>query len=274
MAGQAGFRQALNDGSPHRRGRGLQAFYHVVEQVIENVSCIDRDLIQLRHNAVDTEGLIPQLSGFDDLIAETHIGLHRLRLRALEGQVLAGHIAVLTVRGGHLIPAGCGFVEHNNLAALFILAENLVIRARTGTQMQRPTFRGDFIDLHVVGAGLVLLCHQIDAGGLGGRHRCTKNAVLRKPRPFAALVDVVHQRKLPLAVQRFGYGAAHGRNRTEAVIGKVGAVGGIYTDQEKSPPSGHKESAQPVGGRSKDKLEVVYALCLLTANIEKMICVA
>ena len=84
----------------------------------------------------------------------------------------------------------------------------------------------------------------------------------------------MHQRQFPLAVQRFGHGAAHGRDCAEAIVRKVGAVGGIYTDQEKSPPSGHKESAQPVGGRSKDKLEFVYALCLLTANIEKMICVA
>ena len=70
----------------------------------------------------------------------------------------------------------------------------------------------------------------------------------------------MHQRKLPFAVQRFGHGATHGRDCAEAVIGKVGAVGGIYTDQEKSPPSGHKESAQPVGGRSKDKLEFDYLL--------------
>ena len=67
----------------------------------------------------------------------------------------------------------------------------------------------------------------------------------------------MHQRKLPLAVQRLGYGAGHGCDRAEAVARKVGAVGGIYTDQEKSPPSGHKESAQPVGGRSKDKLEFI-----------------
>ena len=197
-------------------------------------------------------------SGFDDLIAETHIGLHRLRFRALKSQILTGHIAMLAVRSGHLIPAGRGFVQHNDLAALFVLSENLVIRARTGAQVQWPAFRGDLIDLHVVGAGLVLLRDQIDSGSHGGRHRCSQNAAFREPRPFAALVDVMHQRKLPFTVQRFGYGAAHGRNRTEAVIGKVGAVGGIYTDQEKSPPSGHKESAQPVGGRSKDKLEVVY----------------
>ena len=122
--------------------------------------------------------------------------------------------------------------------------------------MQRPAFRGDLIDLHVVGAGLILLRDQIDAGRHGGRHRCTKDAALRKPRPFTALVDVVHQRKLPFSVKRFGNGAAHERDRAEAVIGKVGAVGGIYIDQGKSPPSGHKESAQPEGGRSRDKLEV------------------
>ena len=63
------------------------------------------------------------------------------------------------------------------------------------------------------------------------------------------LVDVMHQRKLPFAVQRFGYGAGHGRDRAKAVIGKVGAVGGIYTAQGESPLSGHKESAHPEGGR-------------------------
>ena len=73
---------------------------------MENVPGINRDLIQLRHHAVDTEGLISQLTGFDDLISEAHIRLHRLRFRALEGQILTGHIAVLAVRGSHLIPAG------------------------------------------------------------------------------------------------------------------------------------------------------------------------
>lgn len=63
----------------------------------------------------------------------------------------------------------------------------------------------------------------------------------------------MHQRQFPFAVQRFGYGAGHGRDRTEAVIGKVGAVGGIYTDQGKSPPSGHKESVQPEGERLMNK---------------------
>ena len=117
--------------------------------------------------------------------------------------------------------------------------------------MQWPAFRGDLIDLHVVGAGLVLLRHQIDTGSHGGGHRRTKDAALREPRPFAALVDVMHQRQLPFAIQRFGYGAAHGCNRAEAIARKVGAVGGIYTDQGKPPPSWYKESAQPVGGRQR-----------------------
>ena len=139
---------------------------------------IDRDLIQLRHHAIDAERLVAQLSSFDDLIAEAHVGLYRLRFRALKGQVLTGHIAVLTIRGGHLIPAGCGFVEHDDLTALFVFSEDFVIRARTGTQMQRPAFRGDLIDLHVVGAGLVLLGHQIDAGSHGGGHRRSQDAAL------------------------------------------------------------------------------------------------
>ena len=213
------------------------------------MSGIDRDLVQLRHDAVDAERLIPQLARFNHLIAEAHIRLYRLRFRALEGQVLRSHIAVLPIRCGYFIPAGRGFVQHNDFAALLVLSENLVIRARTGAQMQRPTPGRDFINLHVVGAGLVLLGDQIDAGGHGGGHRRTEDTALRKPRPFASFVDVMHQRKLPFAVQRFGHGAGHGRDRTEAVIGKVGAVGGIYTDQWKSPPSRHKESVQPVGGR-------------------------
>ena len=106
MAGQARSGNALSDGSPHRRGRGLQGLDHVVEQIIENVPGINRDLVQLRHHAVDAEGLVAQLSGFDDLITEAHIRLYRLGFCALEGQILAGHIAVLTIRGGHLIPAG------------------------------------------------------------------------------------------------------------------------------------------------------------------------
>ena len=191
---------------------------------------IDRDLVQLRDDAIDAKGLISQLSGLDDLIVKAHIGLYRLRFRALKGQVLAGHIAVLAVRCRDFIPAGRGLVQYNDLTALFVLSENLIIRARTGAQMQRPTFGRDLIDLHVVGAGLVLLSHQIDAGRHGGGHRRAENAAFRKPRPFSALVNVMHQRKFPFAVQGFGDSAGHGRDRTKAVIGKVGAVGRIYTD--------------------------------------------
>ena len=95
---------------------------------------------------------------------------------ALKGQILAGHIAVLAVRSGHLIPAGCGFVEHDDLATLFVLAQDAVIRARSGAQMQRPALGRDLVDLHIVGAGLVLLGDQIDAGRHGGRHRRTEDA--------------------------------------------------------------------------------------------------
>lgn len=176
MAGQARPRQALNDGSPHRRGRGLQGLYHVVEQIIKNVAGIDRDLVQLRDDAIDAKGLISQLSGLDDLIVKAHIRLYRLGFCALKGQVLTGHIAVLPIRCGYFIPAGRGFVQHDDLAALFVLAQDAVIRARAGTQVQRPAFRGDFIDLHVVSAGLVLLRHQTDAGRHGGGHRRTEDA--------------------------------------------------------------------------------------------------
>ena len=107
---------------------------------------------------------------------KAHIGLDNLCFRALKSQILAGHIAMLPIWCGYFIPAGCGLVQYNDLAALLIFSENLVIRARTGTQVQRPTLGRDLIDLHVVGAGLVLLRHQIDAGRHGGRHRRTKNA--------------------------------------------------------------------------------------------------
>lgn len=214
---------------------------------------IDRDLVQLRDDAIDAKGLISQLSGLDDLIVKAHIGLYRLRFRALKGQILTGHIAVLAVRGGHLIPAGCGFVEHDDLAALFVLAQDAVIRARTGTQVQRPTLGRDLIDLHIVGAGLVLLGDQANAGSHGGGHRRSQDAALRKPCPFAALVDVVHQCKFPFTVQGFGHSAGHGRDRAEAITRKVGAVGRIYTNQGKPPPSGHKESAQPEGERLMNK---------------------
>ena len=131
--------------------------------------------------------------------------------------------------------------------------------------MQRPTPGRDLIDLHVVGAGLVLLRHQINAGSHGGGHRRTKDAALRKSRPFAALVNVMHQRQFPLAVQSLGYGAAHGRNRAKTVIGKIGAVGGIYTDQRKPPLSGHTKSARPEGWTQINKLEFSNALFVINS---------
>jgi len=231
---------------------------------------INRDLVQFRHHAVNAEGLVAQLTSLNDLIAEAHIRLHRLRFRALEGQVLAGHITVLAVRSRDFIPAGRGLVEHDHLAAFLIFSENLVIRARTGAQMQRPTLGRDPIDLHVVGVGLVLLRHQIDAGCHSGGHRRSQNAALRKPRPFASFVDVMHQRKLPFTVQRLGHGAGHGRNRTEAIARKIVAVGRIYTDQGKSPPSGRAKAPSPKADAKNVKLECIYMLYYLLSSLGRL----
>ena len=192
---------------------------------------VDRHLIQLWNHTIDAKGLIPQLAGFDHLIAEAHIRLYRLCFRALKGQILTGHIAVLAIWRSHLVPAGRGFVQHNDLAALFVFAEDFVVRPRSGAQMQRPALCGDLVYLNIIGAGLVLLRDQPDAGRHGGRHRRAENAALRKPHPLAALVNVVYQRELPFAIQGFVHCAGHGRDHAEAVAGEVRAVSRIDTDQ-------------------------------------------
>ena len=93
---------------------------------------IDCYLVQFRRHAVDAKGLVTQLARFDHLIAEAHIRLHRLRLRALKGQILRSHIAVFSVWCCDFIPTGRGLVQYNDLAALFVLSKDFVIRARAG----------------------------------------------------------------------------------------------------------------------------------------------
>ena len=51
---------------------------------------------------------------------------------------------------------------------------------------------------------------------------------------FNRLIADALDGKLPLAVQRFGDSAAHGRDCAEAVVRKIGAVGFIYANQARN----------------------------------------
>ena len=75
MGRQAGCRKALYDRSPHRIGRGLQRFDHIVKQVVEHMACVDRHLIQLRHDAINAKRLVAQLPGLNGLVMESDVGL-------------------------------------------------------------------------------------------------------------------------------------------------------------------------------------------------------
>ena len=105
MLGQTSVRNTLHYGCAYSIRRRLHAFNHVVQQIIEDMPGIHRDLIQFRHNTIDAEGLIAQLACFDHIIAETHIGGRALLLSAYIGQVFGGHVAMLAVRAGHFVPA-------------------------------------------------------------------------------------------------------------------------------------------------------------------------
>ena len=85
------------------------------------------------------------------------------------------NLAMLVVRSSHFVPVGRGFIEGKDLTVLFIFSENFVICACAGRQMKLPAFRGDFINLHIVCAYLILLRDQSDAGSHDRRHRRTEN---------------------------------------------------------------------------------------------------
>ena len=55
----------------------------------------------------------------------------------------------------------------------------------------------------------------------------------------------MYQRQLILTIQCFCDGTGLRKNRPYAVIGKIGAISAINTDQRRLPPSGHKKSATP-----------------------------
>ena len=243
MLGQTRGGDTLYDGSPRLGGRGLQRLDHIVEQIVKNVPGIDRDLVQLRHDAIDAKRLIPQHLRLHDFAD----GGRRRAFHAHTGQILLRHVSALPVRAGDLVPVGCGLFQHDDLRSFFVFSENPILRSRPGAQPQRVAPGGHAID-HGAAGGLRF--HPIHARRHGRRHGRAENAPLAEPLPFTEFVNIVHQRKLPFAVQRFGDAAAHGRDRAEAVVGKVGAVGRIYTDQGEITSVRAYKSAQPVGGRS------------------------
>ncbi len=118
-----------------------------------------------------------------------------------------------------------------------------MIGACAGTKAQRVALGRHLVDEHVIGGGLVLLGDEAHLRRHGGGHRRAKDAALRESRPAALFVDGMNQRQLPLAVQGFGYGTGLRLHRAEAVVGEVGAVGWVDTDQRVSPPQGHRKSA-------------------------------
>ena len=73
---------ALRHICPSGRGRRLILADHVVHEVIEHMAGIHGDLVEFRHDAVDAEGLVAQLTRFYDFI-------DRL---ALTGRDLGAHI--------------------------------------------------------------------------------------------------------------------------------------------------------------------------------------
>ena len=231
MLGQATVRNALHDGCADSIRGGLDLLDHIVQQIIEDMPGIHRDLIQFRHNTVDAEGLIAQLACFDHVIAETHIGGRALLLRAHIGQVFGGHVAVLAVRAGHLVPEGRGFLDDDNLGAFLVLAQNLVLRACTGTQTKRISVRADLVDFYVISGRLVLLRDQIDLRGHRCGHRDAKNAAVRELSPLVTLIDGMNKRQFPFAVQSFGNSAGCRADRAQTVIGKVCTISRIYTNQ-------------------------------------------
>ena len=227
MLGQTSSRDTLYDGSPRLGGRGLQRLDHIVEEIVKNVPGVDRDLVQLRHDAIDAKRLIPQ-----------HLRLYNFAYRILRrafrahvGQILRRHIPTLSVRTGDLVPVGRGLFQHDDLRSLFVFSENPILRSRPGAQPQRIAPGGDAID-HGAAGGLRF--HLIHARRHGRWHGRAKNASLAEPLPFAEFISAMHQRQLPFAVQRFGDAAAHGRDRAEAVVGKVGAVGFVYANQARN----------------------------------------
>ena len=209
------------------------------------MACVDRDPGEVRYDTVDAEGLVAQLPRLDHLILKADVHLRALLLRSCMGQVLGGHVPMPPIGAGDLVPRGRGLADHDDLGSLFVLTEDFIIGPRARAQAQRVALGGHGVDLHVVGLRLVLLRHQVHLRRHGCGHGRTQNVALAQPRPFTVLVDGMHERQFPLAIERFGHRAGLRLHHAQTVAREVGAVGGIDTNQGFSPPRGI-EKAPPV----------------------------
>ena len=204
MPGETAGRYALSHRRSHSGGRWLNPLDHVVQQVIEDVACVDRDSGEVRHDTVDAEGLITQLTRLDHLILKADVHLCALLLRSCMGQVLGGHVPMPPIGAGDLVPRGRGLADHDDLGSLFVLTEDFIIGPRARAQAQRVALGGHGVDLHVVGLRLVLLRHQVHLRRHGCGHGRTQNVALAQPRPFPVFVDGVDECQLPFAIEGFG----------------------------------------------------------------------
>ena len=160
----------------------------------------------------------------------------------IQHQVGGGHIPVLSIRGGHLVPAAIGLGDDLHEGAVLIGRQHLVLGARPGAQPQGafPGFcageiRVDPPDLRPV---VVARRGEVDAWRHGGGNRSAEDAALHQPLPFSRIIDGMHKRQFVFAVQRFRNLRRQRVQGSVAVGGEVGAVGRIDADHGVSPPNG------------------------------------
>ena len=135
IKGEVMLRQAMAGDALNHRCRCVIlawriALYHVVHEVIEHMAGIHRNLVQVRNDAINAEGLVPQLPRLDYFLCSL---LWRGQGPDIS-QIACGHIPVLAIRTGDFIPAGRGLREDNYLRALLVLSENLVFRTGAGAK--------------------------------------------------------------------------------------------------------------------------------------------
>ena len=146
---------------------------------------------------------------------------------------------MFSVRAGYFIPRGCGFRQYNDLCAFFVFPEDFIFCSGTGAQAQRITGCTDL----VYPCGTLRRCGYIDLRRHGSRYRRTDDTALHQTLPFLRIIQRMNQRQFIFAVQRFCDRTGRRRNRTNAVGREISAIGGIDTDRDESPPSGHEKNA-------------------------------